>query len=73
VTNGGYLDATSDDGALTPTWSPDGSQIAFVSSIHDREPDYEARSRIGTVSAAGGAFLLITPRSYWAYDPDWQP
>jgi Tol biopolymer transport system component len=73
VTNGGYLDAISDDGALTPTWSPDGTQIAFVSSIHDREPDYEARSRICIVSEAGGPFLLITPRSYLAHDPDWQP
>jgi Tol biopolymer transport system component len=73
VTAGGYQDAIGDDGALTPTWSPEGTRVAFISSVRDRVPEYERRSRIGTVAANGGPFRLITPRSYKAYDPDWQP
>jgi Tol biopolymer transport system component len=73
VTDGGYQDAIGDDGALTPTWSPDGARVAFISSVRDQVPEYELRSRIGTVAANGGPFRLITPRSYKAYDPDWPP
>ena len=73
VTAGGYHDAIGDDGALTPTWSPDGARVAFISSVRDQVPEYELRSRIGTVAANGGPFRLVTPRSYKAYDPDWQP
>jgi Tol biopolymer transport system component len=73
VTEGGYQDAFQDDGALSPAWSPDGMQIAFVSSIHDRTPPDGARSRIGIVSAYGGSFRLITPKTYFAYSPHWRP
>lgn len=73
VTDGGYWDAISDDGALTPTWSADGAQLAFVSSVSDQEPEYEERVRIGIVSASGGPFRLITPKSYFAHSPDWGP
>lgn len=71
VTRGGYWDAISDDGALTPTWSADGARIAFISSVSQPEPDYERWSRIGVVPVAGGPFRLITPRSYRAFTPDW--
>ncbi|MGH3081045.1 MAG: TolB family protein [Gaiellaceae bacterium] len=73
VTDGGYWDATADDGALTPAWSPDAAQIAFVSSVSDPRPDHDPWVRIGIVSARGGQFRLITPRSYFAHDPDWRP
>lgn len=73
VTDGGYQDAIGDDGALTPAWSGDGARVAFVSSVRERVPEYELRSRIGTVAANGGPFRLITPPSYRAFDPDWQP
>jgi Tol biopolymer transport system component len=71
VTDGGYWDAISDDGALTPTWSADGTRIAFISAVSQPEPDYDQWSRIGVVPATGGRFQLITPRSYEAYSPDW--
>lgn len=73
VTDGGYHDAIADDGALRPTWSPDGSRVAFISSVSQPEPDYDRWSRIGVVPASGGRFELITPRSYRAYDLDWRP
>jgi Tol biopolymer transport system component len=73
VTDGGYWDAIADDGALKPAWSADGAQIAFVSSVHDTVPEYDPLVRIGIVSARGGPFRLITPKSYYAHDPDWRP
>lgn len=71
LTDGGYWDAISDDGALTPTWSADGMRVAFISAVSQREPNYDQWSRIGVVSATGGRFQLITPKSYRAYAPDW--
>jgi Tol biopolymer transport system component len=73
VTNGGYWDAIADDGALAPTWSADGTRLGFVSSVTDREPEYELRSRLATVVSSGGTFRFITPRSYHAFAPDWRP
>jgi Tol biopolymer transport system component len=73
VTNGGYWDAIADDGALAPTWSADGTRLGFVSSVTDREPEYEPRSRLATVASSGGAFRFVTPRSYRAFAPDWRP
>jgi Tol biopolymer transport system component len=70
VTDGGYWDALSDDGALTPSWSSDGARIFFVSSVSDTAPEYAKWSRIGVVSADGGRHTLITPKSYTAYTPD---
>ena len=70
VTDGGYWDALSDDGALTPSWSSDGARIFFVSSVSDTAPEYAKWSRIGVVSANGGRHTLITPASYTAYTPD---
>lgn len=71
LTDGGYHDAISDDGALTPTWSPDGTQVAFISAVGQPEPEYDEWWRIGIVPAAGGPFRLITPRSFRANHPDW--
>jgi TolB protein len=73
VTDGGYHDAISDDGALTPTWSQDGTRLAFVSAVSQPEPDYDDWWRIGIVASTGGAHQLITPRSFRALSPDWHP
>jgi TolB protein len=71
VTDGGYRDSIEDDGALTPTWSPDGSEIAFVSSL--ARGDAPPGGRLGIVAASGGTFRLMTPSSYSVYAPDWRP
>jgi Tol biopolymer transport system component len=72
VTDGGYRDSTEDDGALTPAWSPDGSSIAFVSSLGGGD-EPRGGGRIGVVSALGGPFRFLTPNSYTGWGPDWRP
>jgi TolB protein len=53
-------------GAATPTWSPDGRQIAFISSAADG-PGHVFVKRLG-----GGVRKLTHGRDQWA-DPTWSP
>lgn len=52
-------------GAQDPTWSPDGSQIAFASRGWDGD--------IYTVDAAGGEPRLVGGTGRADYAPDWSP
>jgi Tol biopolymer transport system component len=67
VTDGGPRDPLNLDGAQLPAWSPDGSALAFVSSIEEQGPE-----RIAVVPRAGGRFRFVTPGTYAASHPDWR-
>jgi Tol biopolymer transport system component len=63
VTDGGW-----DDG--TPTWSPDGTQLAFASSRHD-DRDYDLVSDIWVLPAGGGIARQVTPGRGPSGAPAW--
>jgi TolB protein len=65
ITDGGRSDPTSGEGAYKPAWSPDGSQLAFLDVLQERE-------RIAIVPRDGGSFRFLTPARYQAVDPDWR-
>jgi len=67
VTDGGRSDPLSGDGGFAPVWSPDGTEIAFVSKRG------ETRERLAVVPRAGGRFRFLTPGTFDAADPDWRP
>jgi Tol biopolymer transport system component len=57
----------SDD---SPTWSPDGTQILFVS---DRSDPDEYAYELYVMPAEGGTPTRITDSGLdWALDPDWR-
>jgi TolB protein len=59
-------DEKSEDSS--PTWSPDGTEIAFVSDRADRE----SANDIYVVDATGGAARRITTNDVWDLEPDWK-
>ncbi|MEK6275235.1 MAG: hypothetical protein AABM30_07840 [Actinomycetota bacterium] len=52
----------------SPTWSPDGKRIAFVSDRSNRD---EHENEIYVIDAGSGAPVRITRNSVWDLDPDW--
>ena len=52
----------------SPTWSTDGTQIAFVSDRTNREQANE----IYVVDATGGEAKQITSNDVWDLEPDWK-
>ncbi len=52
----------------SPSWSPDGTQIAFVSDLAKRGDSND----IYVVDAAGGAPKPITKNGVWDLEPDWR-
>jgi Tol biopolymer transport system component len=57
----------ADDGS--PTWSPDGKKIAFVSDQSDRQGH---ENEIYVIDAEGGEPRRITDNDVWDLDPDWR-
>lgn len=66
---------TSDSaGEGSPAWSPDGSQIAFVSYRDDaRDPDLGGNPEIYVVSAGGGTPTPLTDDPAGDFEPTWSP
>ena len=56
----------------TPVWSPDGSQIAFISGRRD-DRDFLALSEAYTVPAAGGEAKLISDGLFTVGSLAWSP
>jgi dipeptidyl aminopeptidase/acylaminoacyl peptidase len=57
---------TSKEGASQPSWSPDGSQLAFVRNV-------ETKPQIFVLSFKGGEPLQLTKYKYGASNPRWSP
>lgn len=55
-----------------PAWSPDGSQIAFVSARHD-EREFDSASDIWVVPAVGGEPRQVTQTKGARSAPSWSP
>jgi TolB protein len=53
----------------SPSWSPDGAQIAFVSDLSNRG---DHSNEIYVVDAAGGDPKPITKNGVWDLEPDWR-
>jgi Tol biopolymer transport system component len=62
------------DGTCQPAWSPDGSQLAFISPCPGRRDTYEGSS-IFLMNADGTNqhLLPVTPSLTGDYDPAWSP
>jgi len=60
----GTLKRLTWSGGFVPTWSPDGSKIAFVSSR-------TGKNQIFVMPSAGGTQVRITNNTYVEYGPAW--
>ena len=60
----GSVKRVTTGGGFVPTWSPDASKIAFVSSR-------TGKNQIFVVPSAGGTEVRITNNSYVEYAPSW--
>ncbi len=56
-----------------PTWSPDGSTIAFDDEHWDPTNVFLDGTRIGTVPSAGGSVKWLNGYDSFAAWPDWHP
>jgi Tol biopolymer transport system component len=65
-----------DDGACQPSWSPDGSQIVFISPCLARGEFYENtynNSSLYVMNADGSGQKPLTTVPGSDFDPDWSP
>jgi TolB protein len=53
----------------SPSWSPDGERIAFVSDMSNRD---EHSNEIYVVGVDGGTVRRITKNGVWDLEPDWK-
>ncbi len=59
---------------FAPTYSPDGSQIAFIADITDGvHPDYSLKNELYIMDAAGGEPRMIDIPGYNVFNPSWSP
>ncbi len=61
------VDSANDE---DPSWSPDGHQIAFASSRHDRRT---GRNQIYVMNADGSGVDRVTNGAGGKFEPDWSP
>src|SRR5437773_467608 len=66
---GAALDATTDPGFadIEPTWSPDGTQIAYA------RQSFDGASSIWVIDITGANAHQITPSGYADLHPAWSP
>ncbi len=60
------------DGACQPDWSPDGSQLVFVSPCKERQDKYE-NSGLYIMNADGSGLTPLPTVPGGDYDPAWSP
>ena len=68
VADGAVLQLTRGDKDSQPRWSPDGSQLAFVSARGDKPQIY-----VLPTASPGGEARALTSRDNGAHSPDWSP
>jgi len=67
------LTRSGSDGAYYPTWSPDGSTIAFWSGPRTGEDGGPAQSEIFTIPVKGGTPTRLTHNDVSSIEPTWSP
>ena len=68
VADGALLQLTRGDTDSQPRWSPDGTQLAFVSARGDKPQVY-----LLPTAAPGGEARALTSMENGAHSPDWSP
>ncbi|MFB6111599.1 MAG: prolyl oligopeptidase family serine peptidase [Halobacteriaceae archaeon] len=58
---------------LSPTWSPDGERIAFVSQLAFDDPDDTLASDVFTIAPDGSERVRLTEGEHRIGPPDWSP
>jgi len=61
-----------DGGACQPAWSPDGSQLLFISPCSQNRDSYPA-STLFLINADGSELRALLPDAGGDYDPAWSP
>lgn len=56
---------------FTPSWSPDGKRLAYVS--WPRDPYDDSHFEIATISVDGSDRSILTKSTEGCFDPDWSP
>jgi dipeptidyl aminopeptidase/acylaminoacyl peptidase len=64
---------TRTDGDVAPSWSPDGTQVAFERATEIEGCDLGACAQIWIVDADGTDERRLTPPSARSEAPDWSP
>ncbi len=73
VASGACTQATDGDWDDTqPAWSPDGTQIAFVSARHE-DREFDSASDVWVVPSAGGEARQVTQTAGGRSAPSWSP
>ena len=67
MTHNGAGPATS----FNPSWSPDGTRIAFTNVLPSPNPDGPAISDIWTVRPSGGDRRRVSHSPRFEFRPDW--